>query len=98
MTITTDDTRSVLTSDPIRMDTPQAWDLAIGHDPAAIALAESAEDDAADRFARARGGRITAQGTGRNTAMLGVGAGPVALGGLARRAARPDTVGWVGRR
>jgi signal transduction histidine kinase len=98
MTITTDDTRSILTSDPGRADTPQAWDLAIGHDPAAIAPAESAEDDAADRFARARGGRITAQSTGRNAAMPGAGRGPVAFRGLARWAARRDPASWVGRR
>ena len=60
MTITADDTRSVLTRDPVRADIPQDWDLAIGHVPASIAPAESAEDDAADRLSRARGGRIAA--------------------------------------
>src|SRR5215510_274843 len=34
MTITTDDTRSILTFDPVRVDTQQAWDLAIGHNTA----------------------------------------------------------------
>ena len=98
MTITADDTRSVLTPDPVRADILQDWDLAIGHDPASIAPAESAEDDAADRFSRARGGRIAAQGTGRDTAMRGVGGALVALGDLARRAARRDPAGWVERR
>jgi signal transduction histidine kinase len=101
MTMTTGGTRTrtILTSaGPVRADTEQAWDLAIGHDPAAIALAEAAEDDAADSLARARGGRIAAQGTGNNTAMLGVGRAPVALGDLARRAARRDPAGWVERR
>ena len=98
MTITADDTRSVLTRDPVRADIPQDWDLAIGHDPASIAPAESAEDDAADRLSRARGGRIAAQGTGRDTAMRGVGGALVALGDLARRAARRDPAGWVERR
>jgi hypothetical protein len=97
MTITADDTRRILTSDPVRVDTQQAWDLAIGHDPAAISLAESANDDAADRFAGARGRRLAAQGTGHNTAMLGVGGGSVTLGGLARWAARRDPAGWVER-
>ena len=64
MTITTDDTRSVLTSDPVRMDTQQAWDLA----------------------------------TGRNTAVLGVAAGSVTLGGLARWAAKRDPAAWMERR
>jgi len=98
MTMTADDTRSILTPDPVRADAPQAWDLAIGRDPAAIALAEFAEDDAADRFAAARGGRIAAQGAGHNSAMLGVGGAPVALRGLARWAARRDPAGWVERR
>jgi hypothetical protein len=64
MTITTDDTRSVLTSDAVRMDTQQAWDMTIG----------------------------------RNTAMLGAGAGSITPGGLARWAARRDPAGWVERR
>jgi len=38
MTITAGDTRTILTSaDPDRADTQQAWDLAVGHDPAATA-------------------------------------------------------------
>jgi len=99
MTITAGGTRTIPTfADPVRADTQQAWDLAVGHDPAAIALLESADDDAADGFARARGPRIAAQGTGHNAALLGVGGGPVALGGLARWAARPDPAGWVERR
>jgi signal transduction histidine kinase len=99
MTITTDGTRTILISaDPVRADTQQAWDLAVGHDSAAIALPGSAGDDAGDGFARARGQRIAAQGTGHNAAMLGVGGEPVALGGLARWAARRDPAGWVERR
>jgi signal transduction histidine kinase len=99
MTITAGGTRTILTSaDPVRADTQQAWDLAVGHDPAAIALPESADDDAADVFARARGRRVAAEGTGHNAAMLGVGGGSVALGGLARWAAWRDPAGWVERR
>jgi hypothetical protein len=98
MTITTDDTRSILTCcDPVRADTQQAWDLAIGDDPAGIAVAEFADDDAADGVAGARG-RVAAQGTGRNTAMLGAGGGPAAFEGLARWAAGRDPAGWVERR
>lgn len=99
MTITTDGTRtSLVSADPVRADTQQAWDLAVGHNPAAIALPDSADDDAADGFARARGQRIAAQGTGHNAAMPGVGGEPAALGGLARWAARRDPAGWVERR
>jgi signal transduction histidine kinase len=99
MTITTGGTGTILNSaDPVRADTQQAWDLAVDHDSTAIALAESAEDDAADGFARARGRRVAAQGAGRNAAMLGAGGGPVGLGGLARWAARRDLAGWVERR
>jgi signal transduction histidine kinase len=99
MTITTEGTRTILTSaDPVRADTQQAWDVAVGHDPAAIALPESADDEAADGFARARGRRVAAQGTGHSAGMLGVGGGSVALGGLARWAARRDPAGWVERR
>jgi hypothetical protein len=99
MTITTEGTRTILTSaDPVRADTPQAWDVAVGHDLAAVALAEFAEDEAADGFARARGGRVAARGAGHSAGMLGVGGGSVALGGLARWAARRDPAGWVERR
>jgi signal transduction histidine kinase len=98
MTITTDDTRSILTSDPVRADTPQDWDLTIGPDLAAIALAGSAEDDAPRHFARPRGARIAPPGTGHSPASPGVGGGPVALGNLARWAERRDPVGWVERR
>lgn len=99
MTITADDTRSIRSSaDRVRADTQQAWDLAIGHDPAAIALTEPAADDAADRLVRARGGRTGVRGTGHDTAMLGVGGGRIVLGDLARRVARRDPAGWVERR
>jgi len=99
MTVTTGGTRTILTSaDPVQPDTQQAWDLAVGDDLAAIALLESADDYAADGLARARGRRVTVQGTGHHAALLGVGGGPVALGGLARWAARRDPVGWVERR
>jgi len=99
MTITAGGTHTILTSvDPARADTRQAWDLAVGHDPAATALPESADDDAADGLARAPGRRVAAQGTGHNAPILSVGGGLVALGGLARWAARRDPAGWVERR
>jgi signal transduction histidine kinase len=99
MTITTGSTRTILTSaDPVRADTQQAWDLAVGYPPAAIALPESADDDAADGSARARGRRAAAQGTGHDAAMRGVGGESIALAGLARWAARRDPSGWVERR
>src|SRR5215475_2545776 len=34
MTITADDTRGIRTADSVRVDTQQAWDLAIGHNTA----------------------------------------------------------------
>ena len=99
MTITAGDTRTILTSaDPDRADTQQAWDLVVGHDPAATAMPESVGNDAADGIARARGRRITAQGTGHNAALPGLGGAPVALWGLARWAAGRDPAGWVERR
>jgi signal transduction histidine kinase len=98
MTITIDDTRSTLTSDPVPADTPQARDLAIGHDPAAAALAESVGHGAADRSARGSGGRIAAGSTGHSIAVPGAVGGPAALGRLARWAARRDPAGWVERR
>src|SRR5215472_4104786 len=98
MTITAGGTHTILTSaDPVRADTQPAWDLAVSHDPAAIGRPESADDEAADGFTRARG-RRDAPGTGHDAAMLGVGRGAVALGALARWAARRDPVGWVERR
>jgi signal transduction histidine kinase len=99
MTITAGDSRTILTSvDPDRADTQQAWDLAVGDDPAATALPVSVGNDAADGIARARGRRIAAQGTGHNAALPGLGGAPVALWGLARWAARQDPAGWVERR
>ena len=42
MTMTTDDTRSILTSaEPVRVATQRSWDLAIGGDPAALGTGRS---------------------------------------------------------
>jgi UDP-N-acetylenolpyruvoylglucosamine reductase len=50
----------------------QAWNLAVRQHPRAVALPESAEDVVAiARFARARGLRVAAQGTGHGAAPLG---------------------------
>jgi hypothetical protein len=99
MTMTAGGTRTILTSaDPGGADTRQAWDPAVSHDPAEIARPESAGDATADRFARAPARPVAARGTGHNAAMPGAGGGPVALGNLARWAARRDPAGWVERR
>ena len=53
-------------------DARKAWNLAVDQRPAAIAMPGSAEDVvAAINFARERGLRVTAQGTGHNAAPLG---------------------------
>jgi hypothetical protein len=53
-------------------DARKAWNLAVDQHPAAVALPESAADVvAAVRFARERGLRVAAQGTGHNAAPLG---------------------------
>jgi signal transduction histidine kinase len=99
MTITTGGTRTISTSaDPVWADTQQAWDPAVGHDPAAIAMPESAGVDAADGLVGALGRRVAAQATGLNPAMLAVGGGSAALEGLARWAAGRDPAGWVASR
>ena len=53
-------------------DARQAWNLAVDQHPAAVALPASAREVcAAIRFARKRGLRVAAQGTGHNPAPLG---------------------------
>ena len=53
-------------------DARKAWNLAVDQRPAAIAMPSSAEDvRAAISFARERGLRVAAQGTGHNPAPLG---------------------------
>ncbi len=66
-------TTSILTpADPGWGDARQAWNLAVDQHPAAIALPESAADVvAAVSFARERGLRVAAQGTGHGVASLG---------------------------
>ena len=76
MTITTDEVPILTSADPTRADTQQAWDLPIRDDLAAIALAEPAEDDAPDRFARARAGRTAAPGAPAASAASGATAPP----------------------
>jgi FAD/FMN-containing dehydrogenase len=58
--------------DPGWDDARRAWNLAVDQRPAAIALPASAQDVvAAVRFARERGLRVAAQGTGHNAGPLG---------------------------
>jgi signal transduction histidine kinase len=96
MTITAGSAGTIATSgDPGPEGTRQGWSLAVDQGSVAINLPESADDGVADGLSRARGQRIAAQGTGHNAAMLGVGGGPVALGGLTRWMACRDPAGWV---
>jgi len=96
MTITTGSTGTIAASgDPGPEDTRQAWSLAVDQGSVAISLPEPADDGVGDGLARARGQRIAAQGSGHHAAMLGVGGGSVALGGLARWMAWRNPAGWV---
>jgi FAD/FMN-containing dehydrogenase len=62
----------VMPGDPGWDDARRAWNLAVDQHPAAIALPESARDVAAAiGYARARGLRVAAQGTGHNARPLG---------------------------
>ena len=84
MTVTADNTctdsqmgrgqpATILTcADPGWDDARQAWNLAVDQRPAAVAVPEPAQDVVdAVRFARDRGLRVAAQGTGHNAGPLG---------------------------
>ena len=59
-------------ADPGWDEARQAWNMAVDQRPAAVAVPESAQDVAeAVRFARERGLRVAAQGTGHNAGPLG---------------------------
>jgi hypothetical protein len=61
----------VLPSDPDWDHARQAWNLAVDQRPAAVAIPESVEDViAVVRFARERGLRVAAQGTGHNACAI----------------------------
>src|SRR6516162_7040005 len=63
----------LMPGDPGWDDARQAWNLAVGQHPAAVALPRSAQDVAdVIRFARQHGSRVAAQGTGHNAAPLGL--------------------------
>ena len=63
----------LMPGDPGWDDARQAWNLAVGQHPAAVALPRSAQDVAdVIRFARQFGLQIAAQGTGHNAAQLGL--------------------------
>ena len=65
-------TTIVMPGDPGWDDARRAWNLAVDQHPAAVALPASAQDVAeAVRFARSRGLRVAAQGTGHNARPLG---------------------------
>jgi FAD binding domain/Berberine and berberine like len=76
----------------------QAWNLAVDQHPAAVALPKSAaEAAAAVRFARDRGLRIAAQGTGHNAAPLGDLADTVLIKTHAMRGVSIDPAARVAR-
>ena len=65
-------TTILMPGDPGWDDARRAWNLAVDQHPAAIALPQSAHDVAvAIGFARERGLRVAAQGTGHNARPLG---------------------------
>jgi FAD/FMN-containing dehydrogenase len=62
----------VLPHDPGWNEARLAWNLAVDQQPAAVALPETADEVAAVvRWARSRGLRVAAQGTGHNAAAMG---------------------------
>jgi FAD/FMN-containing dehydrogenase len=64
--------RILMPGDPGWDDARRAWNLAVDQHPAAVALPASVQDVVdAVRFARARGLRVAAQGSGHNAAVLG---------------------------
>ena len=73
MTTVRETTLTILSpGDPGWEDARQAWNLAVDQHPAAIALPSSAGDAAAAvRFARERGLRVAAQGTGHGATPMG---------------------------
>ena len=73
MTTVRETTLTILNpGDPGWEDARQAWNLAVDQHPAAIALPSSAGDAAAAvRFARERGLRVAAQGTGHGATPMG---------------------------
>ena len=96
-TSTADPTTAILTpADPGWDDARQAWNLAVDQRPAAIAVPRSADAAAAAvGFARRRGLRVAAQGTGHGAAPLGPLAGTVliktqAMRRVSDRPGRPD--------
>ncbi len=111
MTVTADSTRidsrtdrqgrpaMILTgADPGWDDARQAWNLAVDQRPAAVAIPESAQDVAAAvRFARDRGLRVAAQGTGHNAAPLGDLAGTVLIKTRAMRRVSIDPAARLAR-
>jgi FAD/FMN-containing dehydrogenase len=90
---------TILTSaDPGWDDARRAWNLAVDQRPAAVAVPRSAADVAAAvGFARDRGLRVAAQGTGHNAAPLGDLAGTVLIKTHAMRRVSIDPVARVAR-
>jgi hypothetical protein len=85
-------------ADPGWDDARQAWDLAVDQRPAAVALPNSAADVAAAvRFARERGLRVAAQGTGHNAAPLGDLAGTLLIKTSGMRGVTIDPVARTAR-
>jgi FAD binding domain/Berberine and berberine like len=89
----------VLTPDDPGWDKARsAWNLAVDQRPAAVALPESAADVAAAvRFARERGLRVAAQGTGHNAMPLGSLAGTLLIKTSRMRQVTIDPVARIAR-
>jgi FAD/FMN-containing dehydrogenase len=90
---------TILTSaDPGWDDARRAWNLAVDQRPAAVAVPQSAHEVAAAvRFARERGLRVAAQGTGHNAGPLGDLAGTVLIKTDALRQVTIDRAARVAR-
>src|SRR3974390_538764 len=98
-TFTTQSKQTILTpADPGWDDARKAWNLAVDQQPAAIAVPRSPGDAvAAVDFARRRGLRVAAQGTGHGAASLGPLAGTLLVRTHAMRQVRIDPNARIAR-
>jgi UDP-N-acetylenolpyruvoylglucosamine reductase len=96
--ITAHDATILTPGDPGWDDARKAWNLAVDQRPAAVALPTSPQGVAAAiDFARRRGLRVAAQGTGHNAAPLGSLAGTVLVKTSAMRQVTIDPAARVAR-
>jgi len=89
----------IVTPEHARFDEARrAWNLTVDQQPAAVVYPESVEDvQAAVRFARERGLRIAAQGTGHNAGVLGSLEDTILLKTERMRRVEIDPTRWLAR-